>query len=113
MAATRVCVTRIMRGVPVGAHIEVLDCTTSGWPFDNTRVDPVIQVAVTHGPLAAMGGGSAHPATTNGAAMVTVGCALTITLGFGTVACACPPCAHSTCAPTCTRNPGMVRLLSR
>src|SRR5450631_856297 len=39
--------------------------------------------------------------------MVTVGWPLTVTRGFGTVAWACPPCEHSTVAPTCTRNPGM------
>jgi hypothetical protein len=53
----------IMSGVPVGAQMEELDCTTSGWPFARTRVDPVSHVAVTQGPLAAMGGGSVQPAT--------------------------------------------------
>jgi hypothetical protein len=63
----------IISGVPVGAQMDVLDCTTSGWAFDKTRVDPAIQVAVTHGPLAAVGGGSVHPATAYGGTIVTVG----------------------------------------
>jgi hypothetical protein len=39
---------------------------TSGWPLESTRVVPVggSQVAVTQGPLATIGGGSAQPATT-------------------------------------------------
>ena len=39
-----------------------------------------------------------------GAVMVTVGMPLTSTRGFGTVGCACPPCAQSTVAPTCPRT---------
>src|SRR5713101_8334688 len=38
--------------------------------------------------------------------MVTVGCPVTVTRGLGTVGCACPPCAHSTVAPTWSKNPG-------
>jgi hypothetical protein len=77
-----------MSGVPVGAQMEVLDCTTSGWPFASTRVVPDSQVAVTHGPLAAVGGGSVQPAMVYGGAIVTVGCALTVTRGLGAVGCA-------------------------
>lgn len=32
--------------------------------MDVIRTDPVMYCAVTHGPLAAGGGGKAHPATT-------------------------------------------------
>src|SRR5260370_832596 len=35
---TRGCVTTITRGVPVGAQIAWLLCTTSGCPFESTRV---------------------------------------------------------------------------
>lgn len=95
-------------GVPLGAQIAWLLNTTKGCPFEVTRVEPTSHWAVTQGPLAAGGGGRAQPATTYGAAIVTVGWPLTVTRGFGAVGCACPPCEHSTVAPTCTRNPGMV-----
>jgi hypothetical protein len=72
-----------------------------------TRTAPVIQLAVTHGE-GAPEILKAHPATTKGAGCVTIGCPLTVTLGIGVVACACPPCAQSTVAPTCSKNPGMV-----
>jgi hypothetical protein len=66
-------VTIITSGVPVGAQIAWLLCTTSGCPFESTRVVPVTHCAVTHGPLAAGGGGNAHPATAYGAVINTVG----------------------------------------
>jgi len=84
-AVTRVCVITISSGIPVGAQMAWLLCTTSGCPLDNTRVVPVTHTAVTQGPLAAGGGGSAHPATTYGAVISTVGWPLTDTRGFGTV----------------------------
>jgi len=55
---TRVCVAKINSGVPVGAQIAWLLNTTSGCPFDSTRVDPTIHCAVRQGPLAA--GGFSH-----------------------------------------------------
>jgi hypothetical protein len=51
-------------GVPVGAQMAWLLCTSNGCPFEKTRVVPVIHCAVTQGPLAAEGGGNAQPATT-------------------------------------------------
>ena len=63
MAVTRVCVTVMSSGVPVGAQIAWLSSSSSGWPFDVTRSAEVIHCAVTHGPLPALGGGIAHPAT--------------------------------------------------
>src|SRR5271170_241031 len=110
VAVTRVCVTVISSGVPVGAQIAWLESTTSGWPLEVTRTVPTIHCAVTHGPLAAGGGGNAHPATTYGGGIVTVGCPITVTLGLGTVGCAWPPCEHITVAPTCRRNPGISSL---
>jgi hypothetical protein len=88
MAVTRVWVTAMMSGVPVGAQIAWLLCTSNGCPLDVTRVVPITHCAVTQGPLAAGGGGSAQPATTYGAVIVTVGWPLTVTRGFGTVGCA-------------------------
>jgi len=76
-----------------------LSSNNSGCPFEVTLVAAVTNCAVTHGPLAAGGGGSAQPATTYGEAMVTVGCPLTSTRGFTTVGCACPACEQSTVAP--------------
>jgi hypothetical protein len=72
-------------GVPVGAQIAWLENTSNGWPKEVTRVEPTVNCAVTHGPLPAGGGGKAHPATTQGALSVTVGCPLTSTRGLGTV----------------------------
>jgi hypothetical protein len=51
-------------GVPVGAQIPMLDKTKSGCPFEVTRVEPVVHVALTQGPLPAVGGGKVQPATT-------------------------------------------------
>jgi hypothetical protein len=76
-----------------------------------TRVAAVTNCAVTHGPFAPGGGGSAQPATSHGAGIVTLGWPLTVTRGFGTVACACPPCEQSTLTPTWMRKPGIVHLL--
>ena len=100
MAETRTCVTVMINGVPVGAHTAVLLCTTSGCPFDRTRVVPLVHCAVTHGPFAVGGGGSAQPATTDGAVISTVAWPLTSTRGLGAVGCACPACEHNTVAPT-------------
>jgi len=83
-------------GVPVGAQIAWLLCTTNGCPLDKTRVDPLTHCAVTHGPLAVGGGGKVQPATTYGAVISTVGCPLTVTRGLGAVGVACPACEQST-----------------
>jgi hypothetical protein len=64
MAVARVCVTVINSGVPLGAQIAWLLSTTNGCPLEKTRVEPTNHCAVTHGPFAAGGGGSAQPATT-------------------------------------------------
>jgi hypothetical protein len=60
----------------------------TGCPFDVTLVAAVTHIAVTQGPFAAGGGGNVQPATTYGAGIVTIGCPLTVTRGFGTVGCA-------------------------
>jgi hypothetical protein len=88
IAVTLVCDAITIVGVPVGAQIAWLENTSSGWPSDVTRVDPTTNCAVTHGPLAAGGGGNPHPAIAHGAVSVTVGWPLTSTRGFGTVGCA-------------------------
>lgn len=108
MALTRGCVTMISSGVPVGAHTDVLLCTINGCPLDNTLRVPLSHWPVIHGPLAAGGGGNAQPATTYGVVITTVGWPLTVTRGFGTVGVACPAWEHRTCAPTWTRNPGIL-----
>jgi hypothetical protein len=61
---TRVCVTVISSGVPVGAQIAWLSSNNKGWPFEVTRKAEVMNWPVTQGPLAAGGGGNAQPATT-------------------------------------------------
>jgi len=71
--------------VPVGTHNAWLSSSSSGCPLEVIRVAEVTNCAVTQGPFAAGGGGSAHPATTYGDAIVTVGCPLTVTRGFTTV----------------------------
>jgi hypothetical protein len=88
VAVTRVWVTAMISGVPVGAQIAWLSSSKSGWPFDVTRNALVTHCAVTQGPLPAVGGGIAQPATTYGADTVTVGCPMTVTRGLGTVGCA-------------------------
>src|SRR5260370_37275376 len=113
IAVARVCVAAMMSGVPVGAPTAMLLRITNGWPLDVTRTEPTVHCPVTQGPFAAGGGGNAQPATTYGAAIVTVGCPMTVTRGFGTVGCACPPGDHRTVAPTCTRNPGICFLLRK
>jgi hypothetical protein len=73
MAVTRVCVTRIIKGVPVGAQIAWLSSKSNGWPFEVTRVAEVTNCAVMHGPFAAGGVGRVQPATTYGEEISTVG----------------------------------------
>jgi hypothetical protein len=90
IAVTLVCAATTSSGVPFGAQIAWLSMSSSGCPFDVTRVADVIQFAVTQGdgaPLTL----NAQPATAYGALIVAVGCPLTETRGFGTVGCACPP----------------------
>src|SRR5947207_1057973 len=91
---TRGCVTATISGVPVGAQIAWLSNSRTGWPRAITRVAEETNCAVTQGPLPALGGGIAQPATTYGAAMVTTGWPLTMTRGTVTVGWAEPPCAH-------------------
>src|SRR6185312_7772690 len=113
IAVTRAWLATISSGVPVGAQIAWLSNSSSGWPLEVTRVAAVTNCALTHGPFAAGGGGSAQPATSHGAGIVTLGWPLTVTRGFGAVACAWPPCEQSTLAPTWMRKPGIVHLLRR
>jgi hypothetical protein len=60
---TRICVTTIFNPVAGSTQIALLSSSKTGMPLAVTRVAAVIQVQVTHGPLAAMGGGKAQPAT--------------------------------------------------
>jgi hypothetical protein len=50
----------------------------SGWPFEVTRVVPVVHWAVVHGPPAC--GGLGQPAMVHGEAIVAVGFPPTVTL---------------------------------
>lgn len=97
----------IKSGVPLVTQTEMPSLNRTGWPKDVTLSEAVTNVAVTHGPFAAGGGGKAQPATTYGEAIVTIGCPETKTVGIGTTGCAWPPCEHKTCAPSCTRKPGI------
>jgi hypothetical protein len=63
----------MINGVPVGAQMAWLSISNTGRPFTRTRVAEVTNCAVTHGPLAADGGGNAHPATIHGAGRVATG----------------------------------------
>jgi hypothetical protein len=110
MALTRIWLATISTGVPVGAQIAWLSKHSSGCPLDVTRVAAVTNWALMQGPLAAGGGGNAQPAISHGPGMATVGCPLTITRGFGIVACACPACEQSTLAPTWIRKPGIAHI---
>lgn len=97
----------IMSGVPVGAQIAWLSSKRPGWPATVTRVAAVTNCAVTQGPFAAGGGGSAQPATRYGEAIVTTGWPDTTTRGFGVTGVACPACEHKTVAPRCNKKPGI------
>ncbi len=88
MAVTRVWVTDAIIGVPVGAQVDEPALTTSGWPLDCTRVEPLNHWPLTQGPLPLGGGGKAQPATTYGEVSSTVGWPLTNTRGLGTDGCA-------------------------
>jgi hypothetical protein len=59
----RICVSKMRSGVPVGAQMAWLSWSNTGCPLLVMRVADVMNCAVTHGPLAAGGGGSAQPAT--------------------------------------------------
>lgn len=83
--------------MPLGAQTATPLKMASGVPFEVTRVVPTVHIPVTQGPGA--GGTSGHPATAHGPAIVAVGWPLTMTLGFGTVGMAWPPCEHMTVAP--------------
>jgi hypothetical protein len=107
VAVTRVCVTVIISGVPVGTQSAWLSSNNKGCPFDVTRNADVMNCALTHGPLAAGGGGNAQPATRYGVLIVTVGMPFTVTRGLGTLGCAWPPCEHITVAPTWSTKPGI------
>jgi len=97
---TRVCVLMISSGVPVGTHVAWLSWSSTGCPSEVIWVAAVVNWAVAHGPLPAEGGGMEQPATVYGDAMVTIGCALTVTLVLVFVGVACPGgCEQFTVAP--------------
>src|SRR6185436_15886810 len=84
---TWVCDTR--RGVPVGVQVAWDSWSRTGCPPAFTRMAADENVAVTHGPLPAVGGGIEHPEIVHGGAWVTTGCPPTFTRGWVTVGCAC------------------------
>jgi hypothetical protein len=57
-------VTTTIIGVPVGAQIDWLSNSKSGWPLEVSLVADVMNWPVTHGPFAAGGGGNVQPAIT-------------------------------------------------
>jgi hypothetical protein len=69
--------------VPVGAQTAWLSCKSTGNPLEVTRTALVTHCAVTQGPLA--GGTNGQPATTYGAAFITMGWPLKVTRGLVTV----------------------------
>jgi hypothetical protein len=73
----------------------------TGWPFEVTRVAAVagMNVAVTQGPLPALGGGIVQPATEYGAVATTIGWPPTVTFATTAVGVAVPACEQVTCAP--------------
>jgi len=75
----------ICNGVPVGVQVAWLSSSSSGCPFDVTRVAAVTNCAVTQGPLAVGGGGNEQPETVYVEEIVTVGCPPTVTLVLTTV----------------------------
>src|SRR5690348_7427314 len=110
IAVARIWLATTSNGVPVGTQIAWLSNNSNGCPLEVTRVAAVTNCALTQGPFAPGGGGSAQPTINHGAAIVTVGWPLTITRGFGVVGCACPACEQSTLAPTWRTKPGIVHL---
>jgi hypothetical protein len=52
------------KGVPEGAQMAWLSSRSSGTPLERSFVAELTNWALTHGPLAAVGGGNAQPATT-------------------------------------------------
>jgi hypothetical protein len=73
----------------------------TGWPPEVTRVaaEAGMNVAVTQGPLPALGDGIVQPAIEYCAVATTIGCPPTVTFGTTAVGCAIPVCEHLTCAP--------------
>src|SRR5262245_48414619 len=69
---TLTCVAAMISGVPFGAQIAWLSSSSNGWPLEVTRVAAVTHCAVTHGD-GAPETLNAQPATTYGAAIITVG----------------------------------------
>jgi len=91
--------------VPAGVQIACPLMTTSGCPFEVTRVVPVTHCAMTHGGI--VGGIPGHPATIHGEEMSDEGMPPSVTRGFGAEGMACPPWRQSTVAPCWMRNPGI------
>jgi hypothetical protein len=63
IAVTRVCVVDTSSGAPLGAQIDRLSCSKAGCPAIVTRLAPVTNCAVWHGPVLAGGGSKAQPVT--------------------------------------------------
>ena len=53
----------IRSGVPVGAQVAWLSCSSTGWPIEVTRAAAVVHCAVAHGGAPATWPGSVQPAT--------------------------------------------------
>jgi hypothetical protein len=98
-ALTRVCVTMGSKGVPVGWQTDWLSFSRTGIPMLRTRVEAVMKVPVTHGPLPVGGGGAGQPVIRYWSATVTASCPFTRTRDADALGCAAPPCAHRTVAP--------------
>jgi len=81
----RVCVTTTFNGVPFGAQIAWLSCSSTGMLLARTRVAAVIHWPVTHGIGLPGGTVNGQPAIVYGADWVTIGCPLTFTRGLVTV----------------------------
>ena len=81
----------------MGTQVDAPAIDATGIPPASTLTAPVIHCPVAHGgaPVPVR----AHPVIAHGAAMVTIGCPLSVTLGKGAVAVAGPACEQVTTAP--------------
>src|SRR6478752_7364347 len=107
VAITRVWADLVSRGVAVGTHCATPPRIASGCPADVTRTVPTDQMALTHGPLATVGGGRVHADTTYGTDSSAVGWPETVTRGLGAAGVAGPWWAQLTSAPRCRSGPGI------
>src|SRR5258708_40225911 len=96
-----------MSGVPFGSDVPVLSARRTGLPSACTRVEAVVNCAVTHGGAPVVIVGNWQAGTVYGVVSTPAGLPPISTRGTGVTGVPLPRCAHCTVVEAVRRGPGM------